>query len=146
KVLGFYTSPQVDKFYTSYLDYLNRRPTPPEVMVYLAGLEPDSLYWNGGMMAVTGTVSFVPKATPLFGVDTVVVTITAASFDYFLPGGFRPTAGQVVDWGLGQHYEGGAGFESCKFAILMGGGIDAENNHPGFWADIENLYSHKTSP
>ncbi len=146
KVLGFYTTPQVDKFYTSYLDYLNRRPTPPEVMVYLSGLEPDSLYWNGGMMAVTGTVSFVPKATPLFGIDTVVVTITATSFDYFFPGGFSPSAGKVIDWDLGQHYESRAGCDSCKFAILMSGGVDADNNNPGFWKDIENLYSYKTNP
>ncbi len=146
KVLGFYTNPQVDKFYTSYLDHLNRRPTPPEVMVYLAGLEPDSLYWNGGMMAVTGTVSFVPKVTPLFGVDTAVVTITAVSLDYFFPGGASPAAGKVIDWDLGQHYESRAGCDSCKFAILMSGGVDAENNNPGFWEDIENLYRYKTSP
>ncbi len=146
KLLGHYTSPQSGKFFASYLHYLNRIPAPPQSMVYLAGLEPDSLFWHGGLMAAIGTVSFVSRPNAFHALDSVVATITVTSFEYYMTSTFGSSPSKVIHWDSGQQDQNRAGCDSCKFAILMSGGIDNEGNNIGFWQDIENLYQYKTSP
>ncbi len=43
KLIGHYSSKHSGKFFGSYLDYLNRRPAPPQSMVYFAGLDRNHL-------------------------------------------------------------------------------------------------------
>lgn len=150
KVIGFYTSPGDPKLLTSYFDYLNRRPIPPNRLVFVGGVQPsDSLYWHGGLMSITGTVSIGANDLPIDASDTVLVTINAISVEYYLPGNINPEVPGLNDWDAGELFEGRdamAGCDSCKFAILMSGGINARNQHPGFWEDIEALYKYKTDP
>lgn len=148
-VMGFYTSPSDSKLMANYGDYLNRRPIPAEKVIFIAGVTPPSTHWHGGLVIATGIVSFVTKPTAFWGIDTVSITITATSYDLLIPGFFTPTPPPPLVKPLGEddaNKNAEMACDPCKFAILISGGIDAENNHPGFWEDIENLYSYKTDP
>lgn len=149
KVMGFYTIPNDSKLISSYLDYLNRRKIPLGTLVFINGLVPDSLYWRGGFIGVTGVVSVAPNPHPNSLADSIEVTITASSYEYYLPGRFEPASPGIKVWdtgGLLEDREAMAGCDSCKFAILMSGGISDADNNPGFWEDIEALYKYKTDP
>ena len=147
-VLGFYTSPQDSKLMANYGDYLNRRPIAAEKVIFINGILPPSPYWHGGLVIATGTVSFVPKATPFWGIDTASVTITVTSYELLVPGFFTPPPPTMQEGKEDDSNDktGELACDPCKFAILISGGIDAENNNPGFWKDIENLYEYKTDP
>lgn len=146
KVIGFYTSPQDPKLLTCYLDYLNRRPLPPEQLVFIDSPSPNPIGWHGGLIAILGTVSFVPNPSPRYGVDTALITITGNVFTYYLPGNFDPPPLGISEPETEQLRSPDLACDPCKFAILMSGGVSAADNNPGFWEDIEALYKYKTDP
>jgi plastocyanin len=141
-VFGEFSAPEDSKLVTSYSRYLKRELMPENSIIFLDGVSPSSDYWYGGGMVVTGIISTSPNPNPTYPDDTLFITITASSYVYLIDGKFDPS-------GLKSSDESGLfepqACDPCKFAILISGGGDAADNHPGFWEDVENLYEHKVN-
>ncbi|MFH2055060.1 MAG: FlgD immunoglobulin-like domain containing protein, partial [bacterium] len=146
QVFGQYVYDQDSKLVSSYPQYLLNELMPPSSVVFLEGTLPDSAYWFGGTMVVTGTLSSETHPDPIYPQDSLYITLTADSYEYLLTGGDTIALAWVADRSADQ--ESALGEETacdpCKFAILVSGGGDAANNRPSFWKDLEALYRHKT--
>lgn len=150
EVICSYTNPEDGKIVDFYGDYLKQELMPLNSVAFLSGPDPDSLYWNGGVMRITGTVSYASNPHPVYGPDSVHITLTATSYEYLVEGNLFPSVLDIVP-----SPEKSQGFDEsdvpldcdpCKFAILISGGGDAANNKQGFWEDLEALYEYKTDP
>ncbi len=149
-VLCEYTNPTDGKIVTSYPEYMLQQLMPLNSIAYLTGAPVDSLFWNGGVIGVRGTVSTSLNSEPVYGADSVYITINADSIEYFIEGNLFPRV-TLPPPARGQSPTPGSGdteatCDSCKFAILISGGGDDVNNKDGFWEDLETLYKYKTDP
>ncbi|MBD3219136.1 MAG: hypothetical protein GF310_12750, partial [candidate division Zixibacteria bacterium] len=142
-VLGEFSEGNDSKLVTNYARYISRELMPQHTIIFIEGAMPPLDYWYGGMVLVTGTVSLIPNPNPIYPDDTVYISIDATGYELINEGKFDPylpkDEGEKFD--INQPRD----CDSCKFGILISGGGDAANNHPGFWEDIENLYKHKVN-
>lgn len=146
RVYGEYASGADSKLVTSFGDYMADELMPPQSILFLTGTLPDSAYWYGGAMIVTGTISAAPNPFPVYDGDSLYITINASSYEYLLTGSDMPGQSPRGDL-IEDHYkwhEPADGCDSCKFAILVSGGGNAAGNKPSYWNNIEELYKHKT--
>lgn len=149
RVLGDYVHPNDSKLVTSYSEYEMQQLMPPQSVLLVTGVIPDSLYWRGGVVAAVGNISKKLNPTPVDTTDTLLVTINVLSYDYYFVGDTTTHASGIPE--LQKSVESGTegkdliACDPCKFAILISGGGDEANNKPGFWKDIEKLYNYDTS-
>jgi len=146
EIFGQYVNPEDSKLVTVFGEYMLRELMPPSSILFLDGVLPDSPYWYGGTMQVTGVISAVTNPTPVYPQDSLLITVTASSYIYILKGydlPVSPTKSLGDEWDESGRADPDA-CDPCKFAILVSGGGDAANNKPDFWKDIENLHKHKT--
>lgn len=142
-VFGEYVSDDDSKLVTNYGTYMADEIMPPGSILLLDGTLPDSAYWDGGIMIVTGTISTAPEPDVIYPSDTLEITITATSYEYIYHGNEEPfmLPATPEDEEL---FGPAAGCDPCKFAILISGGGNHLNNRPVYWNNIEALYKHKT--
>ncbi|MFH2056439.1 MAG: hypothetical protein ABIJ61_10805, partial [bacterium] len=150
RVFGDYTTPDDSKLVTSYIGYLFKELLPEGNIMFLTGTLPDAAYWEGGTMIVTGTISTEVNLNPMFPAESLLVTIDASSYEYIddsfdtLPPLLfqeEESPGESRDDNYFREEE----CDPCKFAVLIGGSTDPARNQPGFWSDIESLWTYKTT-
>jgi hypothetical protein len=147
RVFGEYVTPEDSKLVSVYGEYERWELGPPSSILLLDGLLPDSAYWYGGTMIVTGALSTAPNPTPSYPQDSLLITITASSFEYIAarPDTTDTTTSNQLDTGPQRlRRSRNNGCDSCSFAILIGGSTDPARNQPSMWATVESLYVHKT--
>ncbi len=145
-VFGEYVSDDDSKLVTAYGEYMSDELMPPSSILFLNGTLPDSAYWYGGIMIVTGSISTASEPYPVYPQDTLQITITASSYQYLYPGFDLPPPSPPIDGGGDEEESLGmdADCDPCKFAIFISGGGNAAHNKPSYWNNIEALYQHKT--
>ncbi len=143
KVFGEFCSEQDPRLVTQYYRRMQGQPMDEGTMMFLDGSLPDTAYWYGGAMIVSGTVS--KNATENALSDSAYAIFTATSYEYIDTGGDTIST-PPLDFPAPPGPFDKVGCDSCKFAFLLSGGIDSAQNAPYFWQDLLNTYKYKVDP
>lgn len=147
-VIGYYMNPDKSFLLESYADYLKNEPLPPNSLIKLTGTQPAEKYFNGGLIIVKGTVQFASETDVYHLADTIVAILDVFEIEYILEGegpwndADKSDFNELFDDGF---YDFKADCDSCKFAVLISGGINFENNHERYWTSLAALYNHKVT-
>ncbi len=153
-VVGEFTHPDFAALVNDYDVFIADTYGPTQSVIFLEGTMPDTNYWFGGLMIATGVLSSTPDDLAPFPEDSLMLTLTAASYTYIDSSSFldefAPPQGSVDgsngdDGGVEVIERSAEDCDSCKFAILISGGISAGQNKPKYWKNIEALYQHKVN-
>lgn len=117
--------------------YMLNEKMPPYFMLRVVGPYISPPYWNGVLVEVTGVVDYNPTAEP--GYELLLVT--NAPGPAAVP--VQPTSvpPSLPNWRT--NWVPGATCDTCNFAILISGGVDANNNHADYWDDLVDFYCYK---
>ena len=149
RVFGSYVSGNDSKLVTDYTAYSSDELMPLHSIIFVAGILPDSLYWHGGVMIVTGIVTKSTNPLPVYPQDTIDITISAVSYEYLLnvePDTIPNLKLNLNEGKSGDDFREIEACDPCKFALLISGGGSGANNKPTYWNNIEALYNYKTDP
>ncbi len=150
-VLAFYSTPRdsliMDIGWTIY----QKEPFPPQSVGILDGVPPAEV-WYGGLMYIEGIVNFVPRTEHFYPEDTIMLHLDMLSANPVFEG--DTALGRAVPYeGSEDESETEAArseeevlvCDSCKFALLISGGVDAKNFSDDFWYDLEEAYATKVN-
>jgi hypothetical protein len=144
-VEGYYTNPETALLLINYGDVLKNQVMPMHSFLRLYGTQPPAEAWNGGYIFVHGIVHFQQNLLPYYPGDTVTAYINVLESFVFMDG---QGAGGSND--NRQNYQDNRiqnnntdACDSCKFAVLISGGVNFDNNHARYWESLVALYQHK---
>ncbi|MBN2542307.1 T9SS type A sorting domain-containing protein [bacterium] len=149
-IIGYFEYPGYPVFLDHYSDLYQDQPFPPQSVMMLDedGPMPPAEAWFGGLVLIHGRISFVDEPYYYNPEDTLIGIIFAFGFDLLIPGDSAISA-----FRSGERDEGfredrrdllpPVPCDSCKFAILMSGGIRAPSNKPKYWNNLAYLYKLK---
>ena len=149
-VWGQYTFPDDSKLIEFYDDFLIDQIMPPQNLIFLEGLEPDSGYWYGGLLIATGLLSTISNPDPGLPEDSVLLNLDVSSFEYIdsgtvIPDSIFPTDIMEIMHEFGEYDNQREDCDTCEFAIIVSGGIDRKNNRTRYWRQIEKQYYYWTA-
>ena len=140
-VIGDYTNPDDSLLVDSYLLYLRDEPMPPGSAVYLNGNQPPDSMWDGAMVWVKGVVD-----TQIIGEywpgDSVLAVIDPLEYEMVLP----PVTSLTFRSGpKADHFKSTVvDCDSCRFALMISGGIRPGSNYARYWDNLVKIYNYKT--
>lgn len=144
RVLVEYVAPSMSIMVSSYAEYLRDEVMPVNSDMVLTGLLPDTAYWYGGQMIVTGIVFSSPDPYPAYGTDTLEITIIATGYEYLDFGwGIFPAPVEGDREGQPEGRIDRNDCDSCKFAILVSSGGAERWKRADYWENIVALRKHK---
>jgi len=147
KVVGFYTNPDRNLLINYYGDLLKDQIMPPQSYLRLEGVQPVNNSWNGGYIIATGKIQFITNPDPYWSEDTVIAILNIIGVEILAHG-----SGPIVKQNNGiinqqekdkKNYKAPKACDSCKFAILISGGHNTDNNNPRYWENLVALYKFK---
>jgi len=148
-VLGFYTNPDRNLLINFYGDLLKRQIMPPQSYLFTEGIVPPTEAWNGGYLIAKGTVQFIVNPDPYWMEDTLTAFLDIFETEVLINGSgpsIKQKSGSIDKKIFeNQQNKGTKDCDSCKFAILISGGINSDNNQPQFWEDLVALYNFKVN-
>lgn len=149
-VLGYYTNPDYNILLEFYGHWDRDEIFDQQSFLILSGVQPPVTSWNGGYIVAKGTVSFTPVAEPLHPVDTVLATIEVFDIDVLMNGEGELINGEDGSPGIDKFNNlkddpqlPRSECDSCKFAVLISGGVNAHNNHSKYWENLVALFKFK---
>ncbi|MDP6529742.1 MAG: FlgD immunoglobulin-like domain containing protein [Gemmatimonadota bacterium] len=141
---AFYTNPGDAKIVSDYEAFLDDEVMPEHSVILLDGPPAPPEAWEGGWVSVTGRVDTLEVDYHPNPLDPQPIILRDISYVVLRKAPGTPGLQQ----GLLDPHEDGYGAradcDSCKFAILISGGVDARNNHARYWNNIKMLYKLKT--
>ena len=144
-VEAFYTNPGDQKIVSDHDLWLDDQPMPIHSIILLDGPPAPPAAWEGGFVIVTGTVDTLETDYGADPLDPQAIILRDISYEVLrqAPQRFgqdlsRPWNEPAYDFGTREDCD------SCKFAIIISGGINARNNNARYWNNIEMLYKLKT--
>jgi len=141
-VMAYYSTPGDSLILDNYNDRLKKHPFPPHSVGVLVGTPPADM-WYGGLMYIEGVVNFVPRTEFFHPEDTVLLYLTMLNVIPIFSGDssvFLRSAPEIEPV-----IEEEAECDSCKFALLISGGVSRRDWCFSFWSDLEKTYSTKVS-
>lgn len=117
--------------------YMINEKMPPYFLVRVDGPYVSASYWHGVLVEMTGIVAIDPTAEP--GYEAVL--ITNAPGPAAVPPQPTSTPPNLSNWRT--NWTPGATCDTCNFAILISGGVNAANNHMDYWDDLVDFYCYK---
>jgi len=118
---------------------------PMHSFVVLENIAPPVEAWDGGYIFVIGTVRFEPNPLPYHPGNNVIAFITVDGFsvlhDSFFNDFGENESGFEIDFNQIRQDD----CDTCKFAIMISGGVNFRNNHPRYWQSLAALYAHKVA-
>jgi len=142
-ILGDYTNPDKNILVEHYSEWLADKPMEPHTMLKLEGLQPPVAAWNGGWILVKGTVRFEANLNQYHPEDSLMAFINAFSIAVWVDGLGVTTQNPDSSGKMQGYPESTTDCDSCKFAILVSGGINDDLNKDKYWESIEALYMFK---
>jgi hypothetical protein len=149
-VVGYYTNPDYNILLEFYGHWDRDEVFDPQSFLILTGLQPLTHSWNGGYIVAKGTVSFTTVTEPLHPVDTVLATIEVFDIDVLMNGEGELINGEDGLPGIDKFNNLNdnpqlpkSECDSCKFAVLISGGVNAHNNHSKYWENLVSLFKFK---
>lgn len=141
-VMGSYTNPETKILVDNYGDIFIDEPYPAQSYLKMRGLVPPDNAWNGGLVIAQGTVEFESNPNPYHPEDTVIAKLYVSEVQVLVDGAGPELKTIPRDSGFGPR-SGTRDCDSCKFAILISGGVDSANNHSKYWENLVRLYKFK---
>ena len=146
-VVAFYSTPADSLLLDIYWEVFKDEPYPPQSIAKLIGTPPTEMFF-GGLMAVRGIVSFVDIDDGFWSQDTLIAYIKGLEYFPLFDGDSTIMSIRSGEHGETEpeHYEYHseiAGCDSCKFALLISGGIRPAKNYQRYWLDLEETYTTK---
>jgi len=149
-VTGYYLNPSNNILLESYEAWFDDEALPPHSIVELEGLSVPAEAWNGGLIIAKGIIHFEDIPDPYHPEDSILGVLDVFEIEVLV------TESDVLPIQNNDNYDGqnknGNSFnntkdcDSCKFAILISGGIrEGVNNanHAKYWETVEALYKFK---
>ncbi|MBT4400857.1 MAG: T9SS type A sorting domain-containing protein, partial [Bacteroidetes bacterium] len=138
---AYYSDTTANLLVQSYTDYLLNQPMPPNSILVLEDLVPPESAWNGGFVVARGTIRFEERTDNYNPEDTRIAYLSAYDISVVVTG-MESTYVPELPSDNNDYAE--VPCDTCKFAILISGGIDNWNNHSKYWKSIVALYEYKT--
>ena len=142
---GYYTNPGYYFMLNFYGDWNMDRPMPAQSYLVLTGTLPPDSAQNGGYLLVRGIVHYVSNPNPYHPEDSLIIHLNALQVHVYYAGAGSsgksgyPVKGQNVEYEI----KSPLACDSCKFAVLISGGVDEANNHSKYWENLVALYKYK---
>jgi hypothetical protein len=140
-VSGWYTDSADAKFVADYAAYLRNQVLPSKSVLLLDGLIPPPNLW-GAALELAGFVDSVrtdPHACTAD--DTLIVYMFVVGYRLVGEGSGGPLEGyHQRPRKLEEAAKSGAQADTCKFAILLSGGVNSRNNHQRYWNMLEDYF------
>jgi hypothetical protein len=144
-VAGEYVAWSQDYLAIDYADFQANRPVAPHAYLLLEGQVPGEAY-DGWTIVVTGTVGLYFHDYPYLG-ETEGRRIIVSDWAPLTPPpqGHRPLTLVSAPSSPDPHREGeiAAVDCNCKWALIVSGGINDDNNHQRYRNDIEKKWRYK---
>ncbi|MFQ5500110.1 MAG: hypothetical protein ACE5FH_10620, partial [Candidatus Zixiibacteriota bacterium] len=142
-VIGYYTGAGDNMLVSDLGEYLKDEPMSAKSEVMLRG---DTLTDTLDLAFITATGYLQAEADPLsiYPDDTVTIRLYLHSVEKILDP--KPVPSPPGEGYLDNGYDlsvPSAVCDSCKFAILISGGVNEANNHDRYWNNLDMLYNHK---
>ena len=145
-ITGYYTDTDINFLIEDYFDWLADQIMPPQSVLTLEGDSPPVEAQNGGLIYARGILSFENVSDPTLPEDTLMAHLNVKEVFMVLEGMEDETPVKNASPGnkQGQGSVKDADCDSCKFAVLISGGIDSLNNkRPKYWLNLVALYKFK---
>ncbi len=145
-VVGFYTNPNYFFMLNFYGDWNKDQPLPAQSYLVLEGNMPDDSATNGGYILVKGIVHYVTNPNSYHSEDSLIIHLNSIQAHVYYSGtGSGLKAGYPVK-GQNNEFEiikSPLACDSCKFAVLISGGVNEANNYKKYWENLVALYKFK---
>ncbi len=141
-VMGYYEHPERSFLLEDYGDRIKKEPLPPQSSLIIAGVLPPDSAWYGGFIIAKGTIHFQTDLFPYHLEDTLIAVLEVFETQVILTSFEIPepeSKNEVIPNAETRECD------SCKFAILISGGISFRQNSRGFWEDLARLYQFKVN-
>ena len=141
-VVGYYTDTTYNFLIDFYGNWDKDEPMGPNTFIVLEGLVPPQNACNGGYLIAHGVVKFEPYPDAYHPEDSLLAHLDVFIYDVLMEGDtitYSTPGGSYFYGGLNSD----AGCDSCKFAILISGGINPAKNHGKYWENLVALYHFK---
>jgi len=139
-VAAYFTDTSVNYLLEDYGDWDLDQVMEPHSFLIQEGMEMPENAWNGGYVVVQGIIRFEVNPLPYWPADSLIAYLNMLNvvivFDGETPEKINPVQ---KDEGYKLPME----CDSCKFAVLISGGVDTLNNHSKYWENLVALYNFK---
>jgi hypothetical protein len=147
RVLAYYTNPVMGIIAESYIDLMRRQVWRPHSYLEYEGVAPSAAYWEGGIVIAKGVVEFVNNPSPFWPQDSLIGIIHIIEWEELIEGLNIPVRSKDFDKKGFNQIRRDQDCDSCKFAILIGGGHntgpDDVSNYPEIWTELRDLFRLK---
>ncbi len=139
-VVGSYTGEGDNMLVSGLSDYFANQPMPSKSALHLiSDTLADSM--DLALVVATGYLSAEPDPFPFYADDSVTLYLYVNAVEKVLDPLQVPAA--MPKDSYQDQRESDAVCDSCKFAILISGGINGNSNHDRYWNNLAMLYKHK---
>ena len=144
-VAAYYTNPDNNFLIEFYGDWDLDQVMAPHTYMVVEGMAVPQNAWNGGYVVAKGTIRYVANPDPYYPEDSLIAYLNMFDINVLIDGE------QAIDFkSPGKDEKGDNGYrgnsngcDSCKFAVLISGGVNAANNHSKYWENLVALYNFK---
>lgn len=149
-IVGYYTDSDYNLLVEFYGSFDVDQPFTPHSTLTVTGAAPPADALNGGFVKARGTLSFIPQVEPYHPEDSLMAVLDVIEYTVIIPGSSPPPAQQPFKF-QEENIKGletpemldRSGCDPCKFAFLLSGGINGDNNHAKYWENLVTLYKFK---
>lgn len=112
----------------------------PHTFLIVEGMEMPQNAWNGGYLVAQGSIRYEINPNPYWEADSLIAYLNLLNVQVLLDGDIIPgNSSTGNDEGSVTRVD----CDSCKFAVLVSGGVDTLNNHSKYWENLVALYNFK---
>ena len=139
-VMGYYSGAEDNMLVSDFSEYLADEPMSPKgEMLFTTDTLADSM--DLALVVATGYLLAEADPFPYYVDDTVTLKMYVNTVDKILEP--APVPSEAFEEGYFDQRDVDLVCDSCKFAILISGGVNATNNHARYWNNLAMLYQHK---
>lgn len=143
-VAGYYTTPE-DSLLIYFYGYWDRdEALPPYNYLVTTGTDVPPEAWNGGYIIAYGIVHFETNPEPYHPEDSLKAYLNILNLSVLIDGE-QSQKGSTLPKEKIYNKKDRDDCDSCKFAVLISGGINSENNHEKYWENLVALYDFKVN-
>lgn len=141
-VVGYYTDSSDAKMVSSYDDYQVNEPLPTMSELLLLGPLPHDSF-AGALVMTTGYLQAEPDPLSPYPDDSVTLYLYGINWTTVLTAAPNPGPSMPTDSRLEESVVPSVDCDSCKFAILISGGVNDASNHARYWNELAMMYKWK---
>ena len=145
-VVGFYSDTTQKFLLDFYGDWDKNTHLPAQSYLVLDDIQPPDSAMNGGYVVVKGIVDYVANPNSYHPEDSVIIHLSVLETAVYYRGEDTSSrSGWLENIRIRDNgFKAPTACDSCKFAVLISGGVDDANNHSKYWESLVALYKFKT--